>query len=265
MGFYYCRLISRHSVFACWHIVKGFKITTDKSGNTGSMMKEKSRPLIECFSSVIYFKYIKTWKVMAIFIILFQTGSTALYLASQQGHNDVVKLLFEFGASTEFQTKVCSRVLTVYITIVNSDCDWVSPAEKRKQCGSQNIRFRLCALALKQQQLSCLSCVFLCQDGGTALTVASQYGHSKVVDTLLKNGANVHDQLNVSTSSHLQLPSDLSGTWWLAAHNVSANGIQSLRFQQTAESDTLDIWQDYSLSFAWRKQPSCTNINLYNE
>lgn len=42
------------------------------------------------------------------------------------------------------------------------------------------------------------SYVFLWQDGGTALTVASQYGHSKVVDTLLKNGANVHDQLNVS-------------------------------------------------------------------
>lgn len=41
-------------------------------------------------------------------------------------------------------------------------------------------------------------CVFSWQDGGTAVTVASQYGHSKVVDTLLKNGANVHDQLNVS-------------------------------------------------------------------
>lgn len=36
-----------------------------------------------------------------------QTGSTALFFASQQGHNKVVKLLFEFGASTEFQTKVC--------------------------------------------------------------------------------------------------------------------------------------------------------------
>lgn len=35
------------------------------------------------------------------------------------------------------------------------------------------------------------------QDGGTALTVASQYGHAKTVDTLLRNGANVHDQLNV--------------------------------------------------------------------
>lgn len=35
-----------------------------------------------------------------------QTGSTALFFASQQGHHDVVKLLFEFGASTELRTKV---------------------------------------------------------------------------------------------------------------------------------------------------------------
>ncbi|XP_029683496.1 ankyrin repeat domain-containing protein 29 isoform X2 [Takifugu rubripes] len=56
----------------------------------------------------------------------------------EQGHKEVVKLLFEFGASTECRTK----------------------------------------------------------DGGTALTAASQHGHAKVVDTLLKNGANVHDQLN---------------------------------------------------------------------
>lgn len=37
------------------------------------------------------------------------------------------------------------------------------------------------------------------QDGGTALSAACQSGHTKVVDTLLKNGANVHDQLNVSS------------------------------------------------------------------
>ena len=41
------------------------------------------------------------------------------------------------------------------------------------------------------------------QDGGTALSAASQYGHSKVVETLLKNGANIHDQLNVSISCML--------------------------------------------------------------
>uniref|UniRef100_A0A8C6TK55 Ankyrin repeat domain 29 n=1 Tax=Neogobius melanostomus TaxID=47308 RepID=A0A8C6TK55_9GOBI len=72
-----------------------------------------------------------------------ETGSTALFFAAQQGHHDVCKLLFEFGASTDCQTK----------------------------------------------------------DGGTALTVASQYGHSKVVDVLLKNGANVHDQLNDGATS----------------------------------------------------------------
>lgn len=44
-----------------------------------------------------------------------------------------------------------------------------------------------------------LICVLMVwQDGGTALSAACQYGHSKVVDTLLKNGANVHDQLHVS-------------------------------------------------------------------
>lgn len=38
--------------------------------------------------------------------LFLQTGSTALFFAAQQGHDDIVKLLFEFGASTEFQTKV---------------------------------------------------------------------------------------------------------------------------------------------------------------
>ena len=42
----------------------------------------------------------------------------------------------------------------------------------------------------------CVLC-FL-QDGGTALSAACQNGHCKVVETLLKNGANVHDQLSVS-------------------------------------------------------------------
>ncbi|XP_064909402.1 ankyrin repeat domain-containing protein 29 isoform X5 [Columba livia] len=32
-------------------------------------------------------------------------------------------------------------------------------------------------------------------DGGTALLAACQYGHAKVVETLLKHGANIHDQL----------------------------------------------------------------------
>jgi hypothetical protein len=37
---------------------------------------------------------------------LSQSGTTALFFAAQQGHNDVVRFLFGFGASTECRTKV---------------------------------------------------------------------------------------------------------------------------------------------------------------
>lgn len=37
---------------------------------------------------------------------LSQSGTTALFFAAQQGHNDIVRFLFEFGASTECRTKV---------------------------------------------------------------------------------------------------------------------------------------------------------------
>lgn len=43
------------------------------------------------------------------------------------------------------------------------------------------------------------------QDGGTALLAACQYGHAKVVETLLKHGANIHDQLYVSYSTRVIL------------------------------------------------------------
>lgn len=129
------------------------------------------------------------------FYPLFQTGSTALFFASQQGHNEIVKLLFEFGASTECRTKV--RVITwaVCRTLVV----WFWPCHSAK---GQH----LCAVAFGyncDEPFFCFFCVCVClwQDGGTALTAASQHGHSKVVDTLLKNGANVHDQLNVRRPS----------------------------------------------------------------
>lgn len=109
----------------------------------------------------------------------------------------------------------------------------------------------------RNRRSGCFLCFSLWQDGGTALTVASQYGHSKVVDTLLKNGANVHDQLNVSTFI-LRPPLAVSSTTWpcakpacLSVRNimdsctVSPAGIQPLRFLQTAESHPSDIRQDY--------------------
>ncbi|XP_041862280.1 ankyrin repeat domain-containing protein 29 isoform X2 [Melanotaenia boesemani] len=96
----------------------------------------------------------------------------------EQGYHDVVKLLFEFGASTEFQTK----------------------------------------------------------DGGTALTVASQYGHSKVVDILLKNGANLNEQLN-----------DGATPLFLAAQGGHVTVIRQLmssgaKVNQAREDGTAPLW-----------------------
>lgn len=127
-----------------------------------------------------------------------QTGSTALFFASQQGHHDVVKLLFEFGASTEFQTKVCCRD-----TGCDGECYVAVTSVHDSSCGDKETEMMHAVYTNLYRNFLflcyCFSYVFLWQDGGTALTVASQYGHAKVVDTLLKNGANVHDQLNVSS------------------------------------------------------------------
>lgn len=59
---------------------------------------------------------------------------------------------------------------------------------------------------------------FVCpQDGGTALLAASQYGHMRVVETLLKHGANIHDQLYVSAFRR--------DTRWMLAHPLSTHSI----------------------------------------
>ncbi|XP_025050334.1 ankyrin repeat domain-containing protein 29 isoform X1 [Alligator sinensis] len=90
-----------------------------------------------------------------------ESGATALFFAAQQGHNDVVKFLFEFGASTEFKNKEKTRIPAYHFLILLPGTSGIcSP-----------------------------------QDGGTALLAACQYGHAKVADTLLKHGANIHDQL----------------------------------------------------------------------
>ena len=145
-----------------------------------------------------------------------QTGSTALFFASQQGHHDVVKLLFEFGASTEFQTKVCCgdvfhsfQILLRHqnaprgeIKAMSKISCWAIPLFKCIIYTANSGDFQIFIFLFSSWILfnSCHCCVpshLWWQDGGTALTVASQYGQSKVVDILLKNGANVHDQLNV--------------------------------------------------------------------
>ncbi|TNN29788.1 Ankyrin repeat domain-containing protein 29 [Liparis tanakae] len=63
-------------------------------------------------------------------------------------------------------------------------------------CRSGDVSSFLVPLSADFTVLLFLSRFLALQGGGTALTVASQHGRSKVVETLLRNGANVHDQLN---------------------------------------------------------------------
>ena len=48
---------------------------------------------------------------------MIQTGATALYMASQNGHDDVVQLLLASGASVDLPTKVQYR-------LASSACPW---------------------------------------------------------------------------------------------------------------------------------------------
>lgn len=109
----------------------------------------------------------------AFFHCLFQTGSTALFFASQQGHNDVVKLLFEFGASTEFRTKVCSRVrwrvMTFWVWLIPLQCyhPWQRArralcSDKVEICSSGYFRVVLSAVCNTTLPLTLPACFLLC-------------------------------------------------------------------------------------------------------
>ena len=91
-----------------------------------------------------------------------QDGSTALYIAAQNGHDTVVNTLLKAGAAVDHADKVCWRPRLI-------------------------IEFAIC----------CPICVLIylvswsLQDGTTALVGASHHGHDTVVHTLLEAGAAV--------------------------------------------------------------------------
>ena len=62
------------------------------------------------------------WRVcLTLDISLMQDGVTALYMASHNGHNDVVQLLLDSGAQTEIPATVCTLYsYCVYIYIICS-------------------------------------------------------------------------------------------------------------------------------------------------
>ncbi|XP_029988973.1 ankyrin repeat domain-containing protein 29 isoform X2 [Sphaeramia orbicularis] len=127
-------------------------------------------------------------------------GTTALMVASYSGHYDCVKELIMQGADINYQ----------------------------REQGHHDIVKLLFEFGASTE--------FQTKDGGTALTVASQYGRSKVVDILLKNGANVHDQLNDGATS-----------LFLAAQEGHVTVIRQLlssgaKVNQPREDGTAPLW-----------------------
>ncbi|MBN3321252.1 ANR29 protein, partial [Atractosteus spatula] len=126
-----------------------------------------------------------------------QTGSTALFFAAQQGHNDIVKLLFEFGASTEFQTKDGGTALSAacqygHTSVVESLLkhgahvhdqlnDGATPLFLAAQEGHVTVIRQLLSSGAKVNQPR--------EDGTAPLWMAAQMGHSEVVKVLLLRGA----------------------------------------------------------------------------
>ncbi|MEQ2216562.1 hypothetical protein XENOCAPTIV_018297, partial [Xenoophorus captivus] len=125
------------------------------------------------------------------------TGSTALFFASQQGHCDVVKLLFEFGASTELQTKDGGTALTVASQYGHSMVvdillknganvherlnDGATPLFLAAQGGHVTVIRQLLASGAKVNQAR--------EDGTAPLWMAAQMDHTEVVKVLLLRGA----------------------------------------------------------------------------
>ncbi|XP_023127627.2 ankyrin repeat domain-containing protein 29 isoform X3 [Amphiprion ocellaris] len=126
-----------------------------------------------------------------------QTGSTALFFASQQGHCDVVKLLFEFGASTEFHTKDGGTALTVASQYGHSkvvDTLLKNGANVHDQLNDGATSLFLAAqeghVTVIRQLLSSGAKVNQAREDGTApLWMAAQMGHSEAVKVLLLRGA----------------------------------------------------------------------------
>ncbi|XP_068174523.1 ankyrin repeat domain-containing protein 29 isoform X3 [Antennarius striatus] len=127
-----------------------------------------------------------------IFHLPSQTGSTALFFASQQGHNDVVKLLFEFGASTDIQTKGGGTALTVASQYGHS-----TVVETLLKNGA-NVHDQL-------------------NDGATSLFLAAQEGHVTVIRQLLASGAKVN-----------QARRDGTAPLWIAAQMGHSEAVKVL-------------------------------------
>ncbi|XP_073926276.1 ankyrin repeat domain-containing protein 29 isoform X6 [Castor canadensis] len=108
-----------------------------------------------------------------------ERGTTALFFAAQQGHNDVVRFLFGFGASTECRTKDGGTAL-----LAASQYGHMQVVETLLKHGA-NIHDQL-------------------YDGATALFLAAQGGYLDVIRLLLSSGAKVNQPRQDGTTALLK-------------------------------------------------------------
>ncbi|XP_039319815.1 ankyrin repeat domain-containing protein 29 isoform X4 [Saimiri boliviensis] len=140
------------------------------------------------------------------------SGTTALFFAAQQGHNDVVRFLFGFGASTEFRTKdggtallaasqyghmqVVETLLKHGANIHDQLYDGATALFLAAQGGYLDVIRLLLASGAKVNQPR--------QDGTAPLWIASQMGHSEVVRVMLLRGADRDAARNDGTTALLK-------------------------------------------------------------
>ncbi|XP_041593596.1 ankyrin repeat domain-containing protein 29 isoform X5 [Vulpes lagopus] len=140
------------------------------------------------------------------------SGPTALFFAAQQGHNDVVRFLFEFGASTEFRTKdggtallaasqyghmqVVETLLKHGANIHDQLYDGATALFLAAQGGYLDVIRLLLSSGAKVNQPR--------QDGTAPLWIASQMGHSEVVRVMLLRGADRDAARNDGTTALLK-------------------------------------------------------------
>ncbi|XP_012906918.1 ankyrin repeat domain-containing protein 29 isoform X5 [Mustela lutreola] len=141
-----------------------------------------------------------------------ESGTTALFFAAQQGHNDVVRFLFEFGASTEFRTKdggtallaasqyghkrVVETLLKHGADIHDQLHDGATALFLAAQGGYLDVIRLLLSSGAKVNQPR--------QDGTAPLWIASQMGHSEVVRVMLLRGADRDAARNDGTTALLK-------------------------------------------------------------
>nr|XP_048303911.1 ankyrin repeat domain-containing protein 29 isoform X1 [Myodes glareolus] len=141
-----------------------------------------------------------------------QSGTTALFFAAQQGHNDVVRFLFGFGASTECRTKdggtallaasqyghmpVVETLLKHGANIHDQLYDGATALFLAAQGGYLDVIRLLLSSGAKVNQPR--------QDGTAPLWIASQMGHSEVVRVMLLRGADRDAARNDGTTALLK-------------------------------------------------------------